>query len=347
MMDDGFWAEAKRRIAGIRREREERARGIWNKIEAGVLLSTFPLGGLLSPLITKEQPVTYVKPDHAEVQTQETPTIDNLVIEEKPIKPKEPETLTEKPVENLPLIEEKPEKEISSSVDNYIRKYTATQGARNTMGQKIGRVLQYDDLIRNACNGNEALYRIFIGLYTHESGGNVRARSSSGAVGLGQNMRSAGKDKGLTMDRYEDQRRDPETVIPKDVDTFESFYREFGSLELALAAWNGGPTRVRNLVEEHDADSFEDIRPYLPGETQKFVPQVLARAEIATNLKDYDIEVRHIQRPQTSYYHVRPKDTLYLIAARNNTTAARLRELNPQLVNSNNLRIGQRLHIPK
>ena len=52
-----------------------------------------------------------------------------------------------------------------------------------------------------------------------------------------------------------------------------------GDIELALAAYNGGPGRVRRLLRETGGTSFADIISRLPKETREYVPKVLGRLE--------------------------------------------------------------------
>ena len=88
-----------------------------------------------------------------------------------------------------------------------------------------------------------------------ESGGDPLAVSSAGAAGLMQLMPITAKELGVT-DRF-----DPEQNIESGTRYLRGLMDRFGSTELALWAYNAGPTAV------------EEGR--MPLETQEYVPRVL------------------------------------------------------------------------
>jgi membrane-bound lytic murein transglycosylase D len=62
----------------------------------------------------------------------------------------------------------------------------------------------------------------------------------------------------------------------------EYLHAHFKDWRLALAAYNAGEGTVEKLMQRHKARTFDAIAPYLPAETQMFVPRVeatLARRE--------------------------------------------------------------------
>jgi soluble lytic murein transglycosylase-like protein len=96
-----------------------------------------------------------------------------------------------------------------------------------------------------------------------ESGYNARAVSPAGARGLMQIM--PGTARGLGVDPL-----DPAQAIDGAARLLKGWQRDFGSLELALAAYNAGPGAVRR---------YDGIPPYR--ETQAYVGKVLtAMAEV-------------------------------------------------------------------
>jgi membrane-bound lytic murein transglycosylase D len=50
----------------------------------------------------------------------------------------------------------------------------------------------------------------------------------------------------------------------------------FKDWRLAVAAYNCGEGRVRRLLDQHKARTFDEIATYLPAETQMYVPKVEA-----------------------------------------------------------------------
>lgn len=95
-----------------------------------------------------------------------------------------------------------------------------------------------------------------------ESGYAVRACSSKGAKGLMQIMPETGQDLGLA------EPYDPESNIKAGVHYLKSLLNRFKRVDLALAAYNAGPSRV---------EEYKGIPPF--GETKTYVRKVLALYE--------------------------------------------------------------------
>jgi len=120
-----------------------------------------------------------------------------------------------------------------------------------------------------------------------ESGYVPEAVSPAAAAGMWQFMSPVARSFGMQVDGLIDERRDPIAATDAAARFLAELHDRFDSWFLALAAYNGGPSRVDRLLREHvplsaGGDSlFMRIRPYLPRETQDFVPKFLAVAEVA------------------------------------------------------------------
>ena len=90
-----------------------------------------------------------------------------------------------------------------------------------------------------------------------ESGFNHNARSSHGAVGVFQLMPSTAKRMGLNPYLLNDN-------IKGGIMYYKSMYKMFGSVELALAAYNAGPGNVKR---------YRAIPPF--NETRRFVSKIM------------------------------------------------------------------------
>lgn len=112
-----------------------------------------------------------------------------------------------------------------------------------------------------------------------ESSFNPAARSPVGALGLFQFMPATAESFGLSVSPV-DQRLDPEMNARAAAQYLRQLYQRFGSWQLALAAYNGGQGRVARLLRQHEASRFEDIAPFLPSETQMYVPKVMATVQL-------------------------------------------------------------------
>lgn len=114
-----------------------------------------------------------------------------------------------------------------------------------------------------------------------ESGFDARARSPAGAVGLYQLMPVTARSLGLRTFPF-DERKSPEPSARAAARYLRQLYGQFGDWPLALAAYNAGPARVRNLLNSLPATSYGEIARRLPAETQLYVPKfdaVLQRRE--------------------------------------------------------------------
>jgi membrane-bound lytic murein transglycosylase D len=105
-----------------------------------------------------------------------------------------------------------------------------------------------------------------------ESAFDPNARSPVGAAGLYQLMPETAKGLGVSL-RPRDQRYDPEVNARAASKYLHYLYGKFRDWRLALAAYNCGEGRIRTLLKKHKAKTFDQISPYLPAETQMYVPK--------------------------------------------------------------------------
>jgi membrane-bound lytic murein transglycosylase D len=108
-----------------------------------------------------------------------------------------------------------------------------------------------------------------------ESGFEPGARSPSGAAGMFQLMPDTAKFVDLSL-RPIDQRYNPEKSARGAARYLHYLYGKFGDWRLTLAAYNAGEGRVRRLLEQKHAKSFDEITAQLPAETQMYVPKIEA-----------------------------------------------------------------------
>lgn len=122
-----------------------------------------------------------------------------------------------------------------------------------------------------------------------ESGFSQRAYSRAKAVGLWQFMAGTGRDYGLSVTRYLDERRDAEKSTRAAVSYLKHLYNEFGDWYLAVAAYNGGPGTIRNALKRSGSSDFWEIAEgqYLHLETKRYVPKLIAAIIIAKNPTTY------------------------------------------------------------
>jgi membrane-bound lytic murein transglycosylase D len=124
-----------------------------------------------------------------------------------------------------------------------------------------------------------------------ESGFRLNAVSPAGAVGPWQFIRGTGKRYGLRIDRYVDERRDPEGTRAA-ARYLRDLYDMFEDWHLSLAAYNTGEGNVARVRDTAQTDDYWEMvdRGYLPSETRQYVPRALAAMEIRRLPEEYGFE---------------------------------------------------------
>lgn len=102
-----------------------------------------------------------------------------------------------------------------------------------------------------------------------ESSFNPAAQSGAGAIGLMQLMPDTAKGLGVNPS-------DPAQNVLGGAKYIRQMMNQFGALELALAAYNAGPGRVQQAINQAGSNRWDDLKAYLPKETQGYVPKVLS-----------------------------------------------------------------------
>jgi membrane-bound lytic murein transglycosylase D len=122
----------------------------------------------------------------------------------------------------------------------------------------------------------EKMPRELVWLAEVESSFDPRAQSPAGAAGLFQLMPATARSLDLDVGLFSDERLHPEKNGRAAARYLRELHQRFGDWRLALAAYNCGPTRVADLLKKHRAKTYDAISPYLPVETQMYVPKVEA-----------------------------------------------------------------------
>lgn len=122
----------------------------------------------------------------------------------------------------------------------------------------------------------EKMPRELVWLAEVESSFDPRAQSPAGAAGLFQLMPATARSLDLSVGLFDDERLQPEKNGRAAARYLRELHQRFGDWRLALAAYNCGPTRVADLLKKHRTKTYDGISPYLPVETQMYVPKVEA-----------------------------------------------------------------------
>jgi len=128
----------------------------------------------------------------------------------------------------------------------------------------------------------------------------AKAESPVGAAGLWQFMPATARHYGLRINDYVDERKNPYLATEAALRMLKDLHSEFDDWALALAAYNCGPGRVRRAIRRANCDDFWVIRPYLPRQTQRYIPALIATIYVAKDYKRYGIKPdfkAHRQQP--------------------------------------------------
>jgi len=121
----------------------------------------------------------------------------------------------------------------------------------------------------------------FIYLAMAESGFTTKALSKKRAAGIWQFMPATGRQYGLYIDDYIDERRDPIKSTQAAAKYLSSLYNRFGKWYLAAMAYNCGEGCVLNAIKKAGDDDdlltlLDESKKYLPGETRRYIRKIIA-----------------------------------------------------------------------
>ena len=165
-----------------------------------------------------------------------------------------------------------------------------------------------------------------------ESSYDPAATSTAAAAGMWQFIPSTGKIYGLRQTSLYDGRRDVVESTRAAYEFLGSLYNQFGSWELALAAYNAGPGRIQQAINRNKAaglpTDYWSLK--LPQETMSYVPRFLAVAQIIKSPQKYGVNLPPIaNRPHFREVSVPAGVQLNDIARLTGLSRAELYQLNP------------------
>ena len=229
--------------------------------------------------------------------------------------------------------------ETTERVEHYLRVFSGS--AREHIVAQLEEGTRYEPMIRAKMHAGglpEDMYYLAL----IESGFDPNAYSRAAAVGMWQFMASTGRDMGLRVDWWVDERRDPVKSTGAAVAFIRDLKEQLGSLYLAAAAYNGGPGRIARGLTRY-ADDLEGTtgddqffaladKNFLPRETREYVPQLIAAALIAKEPHRYGMAIRTLPPFLYDSVKVGPAVPLAAIAKASGTTVEKILELNPQIL---------------
>jgi membrane-bound lytic murein transglycosylase D len=169
-----------------------------------------------------------------------------------------------------------------------------------------------------------------------ESSHNPTISSPAGAAGLWQFMPDAARSYGLTVDRWVDERLDPERSTQAAIRYLSDLYRRFGSWELSMAAYNMGYGGLSRSVRKYSTNSFWELCRYeagIPWETTLYVPKILATAVVMSNRRAFGLDGVIEDEPERfDVVVVGPSVPLSELARAVGKPTTEIESLNPQLL---------------
>ena len=144
------------------------------------------------------------------------------------------------------------------------------------LGKMMGRSAHYFPLFEEALDRHNLPLELKY-LPVLESGLNPLARSGAGATGLWQFMYATGRSQKLNINSWVDERRDPQSSTEAACRFLKRLRDMYdGDWHLALAAYNAGPGNVNKAIRRSGSRDFWKVRRFLPRETAKYVPSLIA-----------------------------------------------------------------------
>lgn len=165
-----------------------------------------------------------------------------------------------------------------------------------------------------------------------ESALNPKARSRVGATGLWQFMYGTGKEHGLDVNSYVDERSDPIKSTRAACEYLNRVYKIFNDWDLALAAYNSGPGNVNKAIRRSGGQTnYWNIRRNLPRETAGYVPAFLATMYLFEYAEEHGLKGQKVERPyfETDTIHVKSLITFDQISELVGISKEELEVLNP------------------
>ncbi|MEK6615983.1 MAG: LysM peptidoglycan-binding domain-containing protein [Bacteroidota bacterium] len=175
----------------------------------------------------------------------------------------------------------------NNAVRNYIELYAVRK--RAMVSRMLGMSKMYFPMIEEILDRKKIPLELKY-LAIVESALNPTARSRAGAMGLWQFMYGTGKMMGLKISSYVDERCDPIKSTEAACEYLQFLYDMFGDWQMVLAAYNGGPGTVSKAIRRSGGKTtYWEIRPYLPRETQGYVPAFIAVNYVMTHWEEHNL----------------------------------------------------------
>jgi membrane-bound lytic murein transglycosylase D len=164
-----------------------------------------------------------------------------------------------------------------------------------------------------------------------ESALNPRAMSRVGANGLWQFMYGTGRQMGLEISSFVDERRDPVKSTDAAVRYLNQLHNTYNDWFLAIAAYNCGPGNVNRAIRRAGGKkNYWEIYYFLPRETRGYVPAFISAAYVMNYYREHNLQPLFPEIPlQTDTVFVHDYLHFNQLEANLSIEKEQLRTLNP------------------
>jgi membrane-bound lytic murein transglycosylase D len=219
-------------------------------------------------------------------------------------------------------------------VIRYLEYYRDDPRGKNLTQSWIKRSGRYGAILRRTLH-DQGLPEDLVWVSLVESGFDPVIRSPAGAAGLWQLMPEGARVYGLVVDRWIDERLDPERSTQAAARYLSDLHRRFGSWELALAAYNMGYGGLLAAIRKYNTNDYWElsrVESGIPYETALYVPKIVAMSVVAKNYGAFGIDATKVD-PAVSFDQAMVPGgvTLKAIAAAAGVEPSVIEALNPQL----------------
>tara|TARA_B100000768_G_scaffold181887_1_gene207148 strand:+ start:5905 stop:7383 length:1479 start_codon:yes stop_codon:yes gene_type:complete len=217
----------------------------------------------------------------------------------------------------------------NSHLDQYIKEYLRY---KHQLSKLLGLSTLYFPQMETILDSQDIPLEIK-NLSVIESALNPNAKSYRGATGLWQFMLPTARECGLTINSYIDERKDPIKSTEAACLYLKKLYSIYGVWELSIAAYNCGPGNVNKAIRKAGGSkNFWKIRPFLPRETQKYVPRFIAMCYLMEFGDDHGIRPKELDLTfwQVDTVIVNEELRFDQITEKTSIAAQTLTTLNPQ-----------------
>ena len=220
---------------------------------------------------------------------------------------------------------------VNTQVQFFLDRFTGER--RQIVGMWLDRSTRYLTMIREVLRSRglpeELAFTAMI-----ESGYNPLAVSRVGAKGLWQFMAATARRYGLRVDHWVDERLDPEKSTVAAASYLRDLHTQFGSWNLAQAAYNAGEVAVAKAIRGTQSNDFWVLARsnFLRRETKEFVPQIHAATMIGREPARYGFDPGDSARVAFDRVFVPPATDLKRLSTAAGVSVDALRAVNPVLV---------------